>query len=78
MTLTEVKRAYAAKPFRPFTLKLADGSRLRVRSPEFLAFFPGGRTIVVVKDEGEYEIVDLLLVTSLDFSARKARNGHAG
>jgi hypothetical protein len=77
MTLAEIKRAYLAKPFKPFALKLADGSRLRVKSPEFLAFFPGGRTVLVVKDDADYEIIDLLLVTSLDFAARRARNGHS-
>jgi hypothetical protein len=65
MTSDRVKELYAAKPFRPFTLHLADGTAARVISPEFMAFTPGGRTIVVTKDDGVVEIIDLLLVTKV-------------
>jgi hypothetical protein len=52
MTSDRLKEVYSAKPFRPITLHLADGSLARVISPEFMAFTPGGRTIVVTKDDG--------------------------
>lgn len=38
---------HEAQPFGPFTLKLADGRRLRVASREFLSHSPSGRTITI-------------------------------
>jgi hypothetical protein len=74
MTVEQMKRAHEARPFRPFTVHLADGRSLRVRHPELLAFSVSGRTISVAAPDDAFEIVDLLLVVSIDFS-RKGSNG---
>lgn len=69
MTIEKLKRALDAKPFRPFRVNLADGRSIQVRSPEF-AFVPpkAERTFWIWGNrEDDYTIVDLLLVTSLDF-----------
>lgn len=73
MTIQQLRKAYDAKPFRPYSIKLADGSQLRVRSPEFVAITPGGRTVIVVTGGDDYEVVDLLLVTALEFRNGKAK-----
>lgn len=73
MTIQQLRKAYDAKPFRPYSIKLADGSQLRVRSPEFVAITPGGRTVIVVTGDDDYEVVDLLLVTALEFRNGKAK-----
>ena len=65
MTTAEVKSLHQAKPFRPFTIHLADGEKLPVKSPEFMWIAPSGRTIIVGHDDGEMSIVDLLLVTQI-------------
>lgn len=65
MTTAEVRSLHQAKPFKPFTIHLADGEKLRVKSPEFIYITPAGRTIVVSHDNGEMSIVDLLLVTQI-------------
>ncbi|MEX2172699.1 MAG: hypothetical protein WD851_25500 [Pirellulales bacterium] len=65
MTTAEVKSLHQAKPFRPFTIHLADGEKLPVKSPEFMWITPGGRTIIVGHDDGEMSIIDLLLVTQI-------------
>jgi hypothetical protein len=45
-----------------------------VTHPELLAVNEGGRTIIVVTgDENLYEVVDLLLVTSLEVLNGRAR-----
>jgi hypothetical protein len=44
---------------------MADGRSLPVEHPEFLALSPAGRTISVGLADGNFEIVDLLLATSL-------------
>jgi hypothetical protein len=65
MTVEQLRRTHRAQPFEPFTLCLADGRQLPVNHPEFLALSPTGRTISVAQSDGAFNIVDLLLVTSI-------------
>lgn len=74
MTLQQLRRAHETRPFRSFNLKLADGTKVRVRSPEFLAITPGGRTVLVVTGDDDFEVVDLLLVTALEYSNGKSKS----
>jgi hypothetical protein len=73
MTTEQFRKLLSAKPFRPFTLRTADGERLRVPHPEFALLSPGGRTAVIVTGDEEFEIVDLLLISALE-----VRNGARG
>lgn len=66
MTVEQLREMAGARPFRPFRLHLADGRSLDVDHPEFLMPSRSGRTIVVSKPTDTFEIVDLLLVTSLE------------
>ena len=72
MTIEQMREMNAARPFRPYAVHLADGRSLDIDHPEFLMFSRTGRTIAVSKPNDTIEIVDLLLVTSLE-----TRNGHA-
>jgi hypothetical protein len=65
--------AYAAEPFRPFVLHLADGREVAVPHREFLAASPSGRTIIVYQPDDSWNVIDLLLVTDLEF--KPPRNG---
>jgi hypothetical protein len=65
MTSDRIKALYSAKPFRPFTLHLADGTKTQVASPEFMMLTPGGRTLVVGHGDDALDIIDLLLVTKV-------------
>jgi hypothetical protein len=69
MTLEEFRNAYLAQPFRPFTVHVADGRSVEVLSPEFIARDPKGRTISVYHPDGRHYIIDLLLVSQLEFSS---------
>ena len=73
MTINQVRQLHQAQPFKAFRIHLADGRSLSVSHPEALAIIPPGRTIVVATGEEAYEVVDLLLVASLEVA-----NGHAG
>lgn len=77
MTVEQLRKIVNTRPFTPFTLKLANGTRLRVVSPEFFVFFPSGRTVFVATGDESYEIVDLLLVTALEVGGgeRQSRAG---
>jgi hypothetical protein len=70
MTIDKIKTAYSARPFKPFTVHLADGRVLPVSHPEFMAMLPGGRNIFIALEDGSYHIVDLLLVVSLGFDLK--------
>jgi hypothetical protein len=72
MTITEFRRLYNATPFKSFTIHLADGRRIMVRHREFLAISPTERTAIVYQPDGAFDIIDLLLVTSLTVNGKKA------
>jgi hypothetical protein len=61
-SLQEVIRA---APFRPFTLFLADGTRVPVRHPEWIAY-TGGRTALVLEHDQRSHYIDVMLVTKLE------------
>jgi hypothetical protein len=66
------------KPFHPFRVHMADGRHLDVKSPEYLGQTPGGRTIFIATGEESFEIIDLLLVTSLERLNGKRGSRRAG
>jgi hypothetical protein len=66
MTVERFQQVLSAKPFRPFTIHLADGDSIHVVSREFVAPSPSGRTIVVFQPDDRMNILDLLLVTNLE------------
>lgn len=65
MTVEQLRKAHQARPFEPFTLRTADGREYPVAHNEFLSFSQSGRTVVVSTPDDSYEVLDLLLVTSL-------------
>ncbi len=66
MTIQQLQAFHQARPFHPFRIHLADGRSIDVEHPEFLAAFPSGRTVMVTEPDDTWEVVDLLLVTSLE------------
>jgi hypothetical protein len=75
MTIQEIRRLYAARPFQPFSIHLADGRAIQVRLPEFMASAPRGRTVVVYQPDGTFDVVDLLLVTDLEVKPDGGQSG---
>ena len=71
MTIDQVRKLHQSQPFQPFRIHLADSRAIDVTHPEVLAINEPGRTVVVAY-EGVFEIIDLLLVTSLEML-----NGHS-
>jgi hypothetical protein len=72
MTLETLDRAIHAVPFRPFSLRLADGRSLSIPHPDFIAFNPKGRVALVLDERDGAEYVDLLLVISLRVEGQPA------
>lgn len=73
MTIEELRNVYNAQPFKPFVMHLADGRKIPVRHREFIAAAPSGRTVTVYQANDVSNIVDLLLVTDIEFESRSGR-----
>ena len=66
MTIEQLQQMHQARPFRAFRVHMADGCHLDVAHPEFLAHSPSGRTVMIARADESFEVIHLLLVTSLD------------
>jgi hypothetical protein len=65
MTTEQLDAVHKAKPFKPFTLYLADGTKHYVAHPEVMWRTKGGRTIFLNPEGEKVAIIDLLLVTKI-------------
>ncbi len=78
MTIEQLKKFELALPFRPFRIHMADGRHLDVKHPEHFARTSGGRTLFIATGDETFEIIDLLLVTSLERLNGKRSSRQAG
>jgi hypothetical protein len=68
MTIAGLKTAKHARPFRPFTIELADGRRIPVRYPDAVVWIESsGRVFCAVLD-GSVVAFDLAEATGLVWS----------
>ncbi len=65
MTSEQFKAALRQQPFRPFTIRMADGRAIEVPHPDFVAQSTSGRTVIVVQPDDSYSVLDLLLMSEL-------------
>lgn len=78
MTTEQLHAMHTARPFVPFHIVMADGTRYHVPHPEHLAYVHGKRTCAVYGSDGVARILDLLLMTALEpnmFSSRRRKAG---
>ncbi len=66
----QLRLAYNAQPFKPFIIRMADGRDITVEHREFMTIAPSGRFTIVVRPDDSYEVIDLILVASLEYPAR--------
>ncbi|MEW6606313.1 MAG: hypothetical protein AB1414_02505 [bacterium] len=70
MEIVEIRQIHNARPFHPFIIHLADGQKIPVEHPEFLAIAPDGHTIVFHSlRPGGFHIIDPSLVTALEIKS---------
>jgi hypothetical protein len=76
--LNSIRTALRAQPFQPFDLCLADGRRVAVNHPEFVAMT--NRVVVVLDEESFSTTLEPLLIVSLEphRGSGKGRNGAHG
>ena len=72
VTAEELREIQHASPFRPYTIRMADGRSFQVPHPDFVWIAPRGRTLVVAQPRpGEdladdpMSILDMMLVTEI-------------
>jgi membrane protease subunit (stomatin/prohibitin family) len=77
MKIEEIRKLLHTQPFRPFLIHVADGGRIPVKHEDFAALAPTGRVMLVYQPDGDYQVVDMMLVTRLQVKtgngAKKAR-----
>lgn len=79
MTAGKLRQAVHERPFRPFAIGMGDGLRYAVTHPEMIAVAPKAeRTFIVAYGEDEHVVLDLLLVTALEFRSSGHSRRRAG
>ena len=66
MTKEAIKDSVNAQPFKPFALRLTDGSLVPVPQPEFILISQGGRTAIINTEGERLKILDLSLITAIE------------
>ena len=74
MDLNSIRNALREQPFRPFELCLADGRRIPVKHPEFVAM--NQRIVIVTDEESDTKILEPLLIVSLEPLSPKTKRGN--
>ena len=72
--LNSIRNALKEHPFRPFELCRADGRRVPVKHPEFVAM--NQRIVIVTDEESATQILEPLLIVSLEPLADDKRKGN--
>ena len=65
MTTKIIQTAVGQRPFRPFTLRLANGQRIRISDHERVAVHPEGKSLILLERDGGYRMVDIPLIAKL-------------
>jgi hypothetical protein len=74
MAIEQFRLALHEQPFNPFTIRMADGRAFEVPHPDFVAQSPSGRTVSVFRSDDSCSLLDLLLMTELEFHPSNGRS----
>ena len=74
MTIDGIKEAAHHESFHPFGLRLADGKVVKVAHPDYIAFGPKGRTVVVYGPDDSFRVLDVILITALERGVRSLKH----
>lgn len=78
MTIEQLRDVHQAQPFQPFTLELANGKTVHVPHPEFLSYYPRGRSVAVAVSEKVIKIIDVMLIASIQVGNGKPQRRKKG
>ena len=69
MDALAIRQVLHQQPFQPFVLHLADGRSIEVPHTDFISISRSGRRVIVEKGDDSFEIVDALLINSVEVRA---------
>jgi hypothetical protein len=72
MTGDQFRTTLGARPFVPFTIRTADGETCHIADPTIAWAPPTGRLAFIALENGSARILDIRLVTAIEFSAEDA------
>ena len=64
MSKDEIKKVLKTVPFRPFSVRLADGTQVAIPTSDHGSISPSGRTLVVFEDDGT-RLIDTTLILEM-------------
>ena len=68
MTTKELRDAVTRRPFTPFKVVMADGTRYNVPLPEWILYPKPLRLCTVISPNDTYAVLDLLTMTGLEYA----------
>ena len=74
MDINSIRVVLKTQPFKPFDLCLADGGRIAVKHPEFVAM--NKRIVVVIDEESRTKTIEPLLIVSLEQERSPSKGGN--
>jgi hypothetical protein len=75
MRAEEIRNLLRARPFVPFTIHLPEGRGVRVTRPDFALLSPNGRTLLAYEPDESFNMIDVLLVSSIAVDSTPAPVG---
>ncbi len=75
MTKDAIQNVLRAQPFKPFSLRVTNGTLVPVPHPDFIFISQGGRTAIINRGGEKFSIVDLGLVTTIELGSKPAGSG---
>jgi hypothetical protein len=66
VNIEKIREVLNEDPFRPFSIRLADGRDIPIHHPDFVALEPSGTELIAYLPDNSHKIVDFSLITSLD------------
>jgi len=66
MTAEKLQGYCRATPFQPFKVHLANGRQIEIQHPDYTFVTASGRYFVHFRDDDSHEMVDILLINSVE------------
>jgi hypothetical protein len=73
MTAAELRRHINARPFRPFTIHVADGRAIPVAHHDFILVSPSGQLVDVFQPDDSHDILTMVFITGISFGPQAAQ-----
>ena len=64
--VSNIRQLMNARPFVPFTIRLADGKAFRIPTVDHIAVPPKGNRVFIFGDDGDYDVLAPLLIARVN------------